>query len=677
MSQSELDRLCANTLRTLAMDIVQKAHSGHPGMPMGTSEMAYVLWTRFLRHNPTNPHWPDRDRFILSAGHGSALLYSLLHLTGYDMPMEELKRFRQWGSHTPGHPEYDLDRGVELTTGPLGQGFATGVGMAIAERFLSAIFNRPGYPIVDHRVYTIVSDGDLMEGISHEAAALAGHLGLDKLIYLYDDNEVSIDGSTNLAFTEDVQARFQAYGWFVQEVDGHDMAAIEETIRTARQHGGKPSLIVCHTHIAYGSPHLQDDSASHGAPLGEEEVRLTKEALGWDPDAHFSVPDLAREEFHQAVGGGKAWEAEWQRMVESYASDYPDLAALWERLMAGQLPQGWRESLPSFQTEEGPMSTRDASGHTLNAMAPSIPELLGGSADLSGSNRTYLHDFPDFSREQPDGRNIHFGVREHTMGAILNGMALHGGIIPYGGTFLVFSDYMRPAIRLAAMMKQPVNYVFTHDSIGIGEDGPTHQPVEHIASLRAIPNLVTIRPADANEAIEAWRFALRHQEGPVALILTRQALPILDPSTTAEGYPAGLEQGAYILADAPEGQPDLILIATGSEVHPALGARKLLAEQGIGARVVSMPSWELFEEQPEAYRRKVLPSSVPVRLAVEAGVSQGWHRYVGKGDVIGVERFGASAPYKVLWEKYGFTAQHIAERAQELLAGWEEGDSRH
>jgi len=653
------------------MDIVQKANSGHPGMPMGASEMAYILWTRFLRHNPTNPSWPNRDRFILSAGHGSALLYSLLHLTGYDIPMEELKSFRQWGSHTPGHPEYDPARGIETTTGPLGQGFAIGVGMAIAERFLGAVFNRPGYPIVDHRTYAIVSDGDLMEGLSHEAASLAGHLGLNKLIYLYDDNEISIDGSTDLAFTEDVQARFRAYGWFVQEVDGHDMAAIERAIRAARQQTKRPSLIACHTHIAYGSPHKQDAAAAHGAPLGEEEVRLTKEALGWSPDARFFVPDPVRDRFRQAVERGKAQEAEWQRMFEAYAADYPDLAALWERLMARELPEGWEKSLPCFQPEEEPMPTRDASGRVLNALASVIPELLGGSADLSGSNRTYLRDYPDFSGEQPNGRNIHFGVREHTMGAILNGLALHGGIIPYGGTFLVFSDYMRPAIRLAAMMRQPVIFVFTHDSIGVGEDGPTHQPVEQMASLRTIPNLVTIRPADANETVEAWRFALEYREGPVALFLTRQALPILGRSGAAEGCPAGLAQGAYTLAEAPEGQPDLILIATGSEVHLALEARKLLAEQAIGAQVVSMPSWELFDRQPEAHRHQVLPPSVAVRLAVEAGVTQGWHRYVGSwGDVIGVERFGASAPYRVLWEKYGFTAQRIAERAQELLAAW-------
>ncbi len=674
MPQENLDRLCANTLRTLAMDIVQKANSGHPGMPMGASEIAYILWTCFLRHNPANPSWPNRDRFILSAGHGSALLYSLLHLTGYDMPMEELKCFRQWGSHTPGHPEYDPGRGIETTTGPLGQGFATGVGMAIAERFLGAIFNRPGYPIMDHRTYAIVSDGDLMEGLSHEAASLAGHLGLHKLIYLYDDNEISIDGSTDLTFTEDVQARFRAYGWFVQEVDGHDMDAIERAIRTAQQQTERPSLIACHTHIAYGSPHKQDTAASHGAPLGEEEVRLTKEALGWAFEAHFLIPDPVCATFRQAVEQGRAQEAEWQRMLEVYAADYPDLAPLWKRVMAGELPEGWEESLPSFRPEEGPISTRDASGRVLNALAPVIPELLGGSADLSESNRTYLEGYPDFSREQPAGRNIHFGVREHAMGAILNGLALHGGIIPYGGTFLVFSDYMRPAIRLAAMMRQPVIFVFTHDSIGVGEDGPTHQPVEQMASLRTIPHLVTLRPADANETVEAWRFALTYRKGPVALFLTRQGLPILGPSATAEGYPARLTQGAYILAEAPQGQPDLILIATGSEVHPALEARKLLVEQGIGARVVSMPSGELLDRQPESYRHQVLPPLVLVRLAVEAGVPQGWHRYVGSwGDVIGVERFGASAPYKVLWEKYGFTAQHIAERARELLAAWREG----
>jgi len=669
MPTDKLDRLCVNTLRTLSMDIVQRANSGHPGMPMGASEMAYVLWTRFLKHNPGNPTWPDRDRFILSAGHGSVLLYSLLHLTGYDMPMEELKRFRQWGSHTPGHPEYDPTRGIETTTGPLGQGFATGVGMAIAERFLGSVFNRPGYPIVDHYIYAIVSDGDLMEGISHEAASLAGHLHLNKLIYLYDDNEISIDGSINLAFTEDVLARFRAYGWFVQEVDGHDVAAIEEAIRTAQRQTQGPSLIACHTHIAYGSPNKQDTAAAHGAPLGEEEVRLTKTALGWDPEAHFLVPEPALAKFREAMRRGEEWEDEWQRMFAAYAAEYPDLAALWKRTTAGELPEGWEEHLPHFRPGEGSLSTRDASGQVLNTVASIIPELLGGSADLTGSTRTQLRGYADFSAEQPWGRNIHFGVREHAMGAILNGLALHGGIIPYGGTFLVFSDYMRPAIRMAAMMQQPVIFVFTHDSIGLGEDGPTHQPAEHIASLRAIPGLVTIRPADANGATEAWRFALKYRKGPVALLLTRQGLPILNPSAVSEGYPADLARGAYILAEAPDGHPDVILIATGSEVHPTLAARELLAQQGIQARVVDMPSWELFDRQPRAYRDHVLPPSVPTRLAVEAGVTQGWHRYVGsQGDVLGLERFGASAPYQVLMEKFGFTAQHIAERARQLIA---------
>jgi len=665
-SFSDLDRLCANTIRVLSMDIVQRARSGHPGMPMGVAEMAYVLWDRFLRHNPANPTWPNRDRFVLSAGHGSALLYSLLHLTGYDLPMEELMNFRQWGSRTPGHPEYGLTPGVETTTGPLGQGFAMGVGMAIAEQFLAATFNRPGFPIVDHYTYAIVSDGDLMEGISHEAASLAGHLGLGKLIYLYDDNDISIDGSTDLTFTEDVGARFRAYGWHVQEIDGHDMAAVEQAIRAAQAEKNRPSLIICHTHIAYGSPHKQDTAAAHGAPLGEEEVRLTKEALGWPPDAHFYIPDEVYSHFRQAVDRGRKWEQEWQEMFAAYREAYPDLAARWEREQAGELPPGWEEHLPVFTPDDGPIATRAASGKVLNALAPAIPNLLGGSADLSGSNKTYLNGLPAFSREHRDGRNFHFGVREHGMGGILNGMSLHGGVIPYGGTFLVFSDYMRPAVRLAAMMHQPVIYVFTHDSLWIGQDGPTHQPVEHLAALRAIPNLVVIRPADANETAQAWRVALTRRDGPTALCLTRQKLPILDRAGVSPDYPTGLRRGAYILVEAEateSGRPDIVLIATGSEVHLALAAGERLREQGVAARVVSMPSWELFDAQPQEYRERVLPPDVP-RLAVEAGVSLGWDRYLeGRGEVISVERFGASAPYQVLMEKYGFTVERVVERA--------------
>ena len=662
---TELDQLCINTIRTLAMDGVQKAKSGHPGMPMGTADMAYVLWTHFLKHNPTNPAWPNRDRFVLSAGHGSMLLYSLLHLTGYDLPLEELKDFRQWDSSTPGHPEYGCAPGVETTTGPLGQGFANGVGMAIAERFLAATFNRPGFPIFDHFTYAIVSDGDLMEGVSHEAASLAGHLGLGKLIYLYDDNEISIEGSTDLAFTEDVPARFRAYGWHVQEVDGYDLDGIEVAIRAAQKETKYPSLIVCHTHIAYGSPNKQDTASAHGAPLGEEEVRLTKEALGWPPDALFFIPEEASAVFRQAVKRGRQAEARWRETFERYRGAYPDEAALLETLWAGKLPAGWDDALPTFAPADGPLATRKASGAVLNALASALPTLIGGSADLAPSNVTLLEDSTDFQRETPAGRNLHFGVREHAMGAILNGLALHGGVFPYGGTFLIFSDYMRPPVRLAAMMHLPVVYVWTHDSVWIGEDGPTHQPVEQLAALRAIPNLILIRPADANETAAAWRVALGRRDGPTGLALTRQKLPVL--AGTARDPAETIARGAYVLAGTP-GTPDVLLIASGSEVHLALEARDLLAEKGIAVWVVSMPSWELFDAQTASYREAVLPPQVTARLALEAGVTQGWAKYVGTaGDVMGLERFGASAPYKVLMEKFGFTPEAVAGQALRLL----------
>lgn len=666
MHDFDLDQLCVNTIRTLAMDTVEKAKSGHPGMPMGAAAMAYVLWTRFLKHNPADPSWPDRDRFVLSAGHGCALLYSLLHLTGYDLPLAELKQFRQWDSRTPGHSEYGRTPGVETTTGPLGQGFATGVGMAIAERMLAARFNRPGHTIVDHYTYAIVSDGDLMEGVASEAASLAGHLRLGKLIYLYDDNKITIEGSTDLTFTENVAERFEAYGWHVQRVDGHDLRAVEAALRAAQAEQKRPSLIIARTHIAYGSPNKQDSPQAHGAPLGEEEVRLTKKALGWPTEEPFYIPNVALAHFRRALEAGSAAQTAWQARFSAYENAYPELTAEWRRVMSGELPKGWEEHLPTFDSAAGPMATREASGKVLNALAPYIPELVGGSADLAPSNLTYLASMGDFQAANHGGRNLHFGVREHAMGAILSGMALHGGLRPYGGTFLVFSDYMRPAIRLAAMMRLPVIYVFTHDSIGLGEDGPTHQPIEHLASLRAIPQLTVIRPADATETVEAWKAALQHRKGPVALALSRQKLPIIDRSTYAPAN--GVTRGAYVLAEASAGHVDLILLATGSEVPLALEARARLEQQGVSTRVVSMPSWELFEAQPQEYQKAVLPPQVTARLAIEAGVSQGWCRYVGdKGAVWSIERFGASAPYKVLFQKYGFTVENVVESALEML----------
>ena len=658
---SNLDQLCVNTIRTLAIDGVQKANSGHPGLPMGAADMAYVLWTRFLRHNPADPAWPDRDRFVLSAGHGSMLLYSLLYLTGYDLPLEQLKQFRQWGSRTPGHPEYGETPGVETTTGPLGQGLGNAVGMALAERLLAARFNRPGFEIVDHYTYALISDGDLMEGVSHEAASLAGHLGLGKLICLYDDNRITIEGDTALAFSEDIATRFAAYGWHVQSADGHDRALVAEALRQARAESNRPSLILCHTHIGYGSPHRQDTAKVHGEPLGADEVRQTKEALGWPPEAQFYVPDEALVHFREALERGAEAQARWSEMFAGYERAYPELAAEWKRRLAGELPAGWEAQVPAFEVEDGPLATRAASGKVMAALAPTLPELIGGSADLHPSTKTYLSAYPAVEKGRFEGRNLHFGIREHGMGAILNGMALHGGIRPYGSTFFVFSDYMRPTIRLAALMGLPVIYVFTHDSIMVGEDGPTHQPVEHLPSLRAMPGLVLLRPADANETAAAWRVALEHHDGPVALILSRQKLPIL------EGVdPEGVARGAYVLADAES--PRVLLLATGSEVEVALAARELLAEEGIAARVVSMPSWELFEVQPRAYRDSVLPPQITARVAVEAATSLGWDRYIGpQGAVIGMTRFGASAPYQVLAQEFGFTAENVAAQAKACL----------
>jgi transketolase len=659
--QIDLDQLSVNTIRTLAIDGVQKANSGHPGMPMGMADVAYVLWTQFLKHNPADPTWPNRDRFVLSAGHGSMLLYSLLHLTGYDLPLEQLQQFRQWGSHTPGHPEYGDTPGVETTTGPLGQGFATGVGLALAERILAAEFNRPGFEIVDHFTYAIVSDGDLMEGVSHEAASLAGHLGLGRIIYLYDDNKITIEGDTALTYSDNVRQRFDAYGWHVLDVDGHDRAAVAEAIRQAQAESECPSIIICRTHIGYGSPNRQDSAKAHGEPLGVDEVRLTKEALGWPADAQFLIPDEVLVHFRQAVDQGRQLEAAWEALFARYETTHPDLAAEWKRRLAGELPVGWEEKLPVFAPEDGPIATRAAGGKVMTSIAPALPELVGGSADLHPSTKTYLSAYAAVKKGEYGGRNLHFGVREHAMAGILNGLALHGGLRPYGSTFLVFADYMRPSIRLAAMMRLPIIYVFTHDSIFVGEDGPTHQPVEQAAGLRIIPGLTVIRPADARETAAAWRTIVEHRDGPVALLLSRQKLPIL---TGADAD--GVARGGYVIANADK--PQVILVASGSEVETALEAQKLLAEEGIAGRVVSMPSWELFEAQPQDYRDSILPPEITARVAVEAGVPFGWDRYVGtQGEIVALNRFGASAPYQVLAEKWGFTAKAVAARVKAYL----------
>jgi len=649
------------------MDAVQKAKSGHPGMPMGAAPMAFILWTKHLKHNPTNPRWHNRDRFVLSAGHGSMLLYSLLHLTGYDLSLDDLKNFRQWGSKTPGHPEYHLTPGVETTTGPLGQGFTNGVGMAIAERYLAARYNRPNFEVVKYRIYGMVSDGDLMEGVSSEAASLAGHLKLGNIIYLYDDNRISIDGRTQLAFTEDVVKRFEAYGWHVQVVeDGNDLDAINAAIKAAQEETTRPSLIKVHTHIGYGSPNKQDSAEAHGAPLGEDEVRLTKRNLGWDPEKHFDVPDDVLNYFRRSVEQGKKWESLWKTMFEGYRRAHADLALEFENLKQGNFGDKWKKALPTFGADTGAMATREASGKILNAIAPHLLTLIGGSADLTPSNNTFLKNYPEFQANVYTGRNFHFGVREHAMGSILNGLALTEGIIPYGGTFLIFSEYMRPPIRLAALMGVRPIYVFTHDSIGLGEDGPTHQPIEQLASLRSIPNLTVLRPADANEVVHAWRFAIEHKSGPVALILARQKVPLIDRAKYASAE--HLVKGAYVLAESSK-EPAVILIGTGSEVQFVIGAYEQLAKEGIAARVVSMPSWELFERQSQEFRNSVLTPSIKNRLAVEAGSPMGWQKYVGDGgSIIGISKFGASAPYEAVYREYGFTVENVLKKAKELLA---------
>ena len=661
------DDLCINTIRFLSVDAVQKANSGHPGAPMGAASVVYVLWDRFLRHNPRNPAWPDRDRFVLSAGHASALLYSLLYMTGYDLALDDLKSFRQWGSRTPGHPEHGLTPGVEATTGPLGQGLANGVGMAIAERALAARLNGPGHEIVDHNTYVLASDGDLMEGVASEAASLAGTLKLGKLIVLYDDNGISIEGSTDLTFTEDVAARFRAYGWqVVGPVDGLDLDAVEAAIAEGRADAARPSLVVCRTTIGYGSPGA-NTPAVHGAPLGEEGVRKSKETLGWPLESAFHVPDDALEHMRLAVGRGGDYENTWGERFSAYASRHPKEAAEFTARIAGELPAGWGDGLTDLFAGSGPMATRVASGKVLNALAARVPALIGGSADLAPSNMTLIEGAADFAADRYDGRNLRFGVREHAMGSIANGIALHGGFVPYGGTFLVFSDYMRPPIRLAAITGLRVVYVFTHDSIGLGEDGPTHQPVEQLMSLRAVPNLTVIRPADATETVEAWKVAIANADGPTGLVLSRQKLPVLDRS---EFPPAAVASGGYVLWQSGEGMPDVILIGTGSEVHIALEAGRALADEGVNARVVSLPSWELFDRASAEHREAVLPAAVRARVAVEAGVRVGWERYVGlDGAVVGLDRFGASAPYQTNYERLGITAEAVADAARKLLAG--------
>lgn len=679
---AQIDQLSINTIRFLSVDAVEKANSGHPGLPMGAAPMAYVLWTRFLKHNPTNPSWANRDRFVLSAGHGSMLLYSLLYLTGYDVPLEQIKQFREWGSTTPGHPEHGLTPGVEVTTGPLGQGFANGVGMAIAEAYLAARYNRPDHEIVNHYTYALVSDGDLMEGVSAEAASLAGHLKLGKLIYLYDDNHITLSAATHITFTEERAMRFAAYGWHTQTVEnGNDLSAIERALRAAQAEKERPSLILVRTHIGYGSPHKQDTFEAHGSPLGQEEVKLTKQALGWPIDPPFYTPEKALAHFRLAVENGKRAEAEWNARVSVYLKAFPNLAREFQQGLAGELPKGWDTDIPIFAADPKGMATRVASGTVLNSIDPKLPSLIGGSADLDPSTHTALTAMGDFENPSDEsgnlqgstgggwsyvGRNLHFGVREHAMGSIANGLAVHGGVIPFTATFLIFSDYMRPPIRLAALMEQRVIFVFTHDSIALGQDGPTHQPVEQLASLRAIPHLIVIRPCDANETAVAWRVAIETRDRPVALVLTRQDVPTLDRAHYAAAD--GLRRGAYVLADAPNGKPDIILIGTGSEVSLIVAAGHRLTAKEINVRIVSMPSWELFDAQPRSYRDAVLPPSVRARLAVEAGASQGWCKYAGdEGDVIGVDRFGASAPGEVVMREYGFTVENVCERAMELV----------
>lgn len=663
VEKNTLEELCINTIRTLSMDGVQKANSGHPGTAMALAPLTYLLWTRYMRYNPRNPQWTNRDRFILSAGHASMLQYSMLHLTGYDLSLDDLKNFRQWGSRTPGHPEYGHTAGIETTTGPLGQGVANGVGMAIAQRFQASRYNRPGHDIIDHYIYAIASDGDLMEGVASEAASIAGFLKLGKLIYFYDNNHITIEGNTSLAFTEDVGKRFEAYGWHVQHVeDANDLAALSSAIDAAQAVTDQPSLVIVRSHIGYGSPHKQDTSQAHGEPLGAEEVKLTKQNLGWPSEEPFYEPEEAVAYFRQAIERGATQEQAWNERYNAYTAAYPELATQWQSELKGELPQGWDSDIPTFAAGTA-MASRAASSQVINAIAPKLPNLIGGSADLSPSTNTIMKGMGDFGPET-NGRNMHFGIREHGMGGILNGMALYGGLIPYGATFLIFSDYMRPPIRLAALMHIKTLYVYTHDSIGLGEDGPTHQPVEQLAALRAIPGLTVVRPCDANEVAAAWRVAIQHQ-GPLALILTRQALPTLDRTQMASA--SNLAKGAYVLSDSAQ-TPQLILIATGSEVSLAVDAATRLRQEGVAVRVVSMPSWELFEAQSAEYKETVLPTHVRARIAIEAASPMGWEHYVGPdGDTVTLNHFGASAPAKIIFQQFGFTVDNIVEKAKHLL----------
>ncbi len=661
-----LDQICINTMRFLAIDAVEKANSGHPGAPMGAAPMAYVLWDRFLKHNPREPKWPNRDRFVLSCGHASMMLYALLFLTGYDLSLDEIKNFRQWGSKTPGHPEYGLTPGVETATGPLGQGFGNAVGMAIVERWLAENYNRPGHEIVNHYTYAIVSDGDLQEGASSEAASLAGTLHLGKLIFFYDDNDISIEGKTDIAFTENVGERFRAYGWNVLgPIDGTDTEGVDAAIRSCQAQSARPNLIICHTIIGYGSPNKAGTGAVHGEPLGAEEVRLTRQKLGW-PYEPFTVPPQALAHFRQAIERGDEWQQEWETRLKAHREAFPSEARQLEEDLSGNLPKGWDNELDDlFKGQDKPIATREASSRIMNVIARKVHSFLGGSADLAPSTKTILKDSGDYGFDKYTGRNMHFGVREHAMGSIAGGMALHGGVIPYTGTFLIFYDYMRPPVRLAAIMGIRVIYIFTHDSVGLGQDGPTHQPIEHLMGLRAVPKLVTIRPADATETVEAWRVAMERRDGPTALILTRQNLPVLDRTVLAQAN--GLRRGGYILWEAGN-PPDIILIGTGSEVHIALQAGRLLQARDITARVVSLPSWALFDAQTEDYRDEVLPPAIRKRIAIEAASPIGWEHYVGlDGITIGISRFGASAPGEIIYEKLGLTAQNVVDKALRLL----------